>query len=141
MEVAVLREVSSALPFSLSFWNISWWNSRNWHCERRAWYVSWDWSCWCIKSQALCHTACCRTMILSVSLVFRLGNIHRLIRVVMHVLRVWIPSLGPWYTSERSLSQKCQKWSLDIMVVAMASNTCLWVFWCLGVMVSLSRSV
>ena len=49
-----------------------------------------------------------------------------------------MPSSGLWHTSERTSSQKCQKWSLDFMVVAMASDTCLGgllVFQCDGLIV------
>ena len=40
------------------------------------------------------------------------------------VFRAWMPSSGHWHMSKRSSSQKCQKWSLDLKVVTMASNTC-----------------
>ena len=63
-------------------------------------------------------------MIFSVSLVLLLGNLQLLTRAVIQVLRVWMPLSGCQCTSERGLSHKCQKWSSDFMVVAMASSTC-----------------
>ena len=135
-EVAALSEVSSAWPFSLAFWNILQCDSRSWHCKRRVWYVSFDWYCWYIQSQASWYcTVCCRTMLLSIFLVFWLGNVHWLTSMMMHVLRAWILSLGLWCMFKMSSPQECQKWSSDFMVVAMATNSCMGVFWCYGVIV------
>ena len=39
-----------------------------------------------------------------------------------------MPSLGSWHTSKSSSSQKCQKWSSDLIVVPVESSTCQVIF-------------
>ena len=50
-------------------------------------------------------------------------------------------SMGSRQTTKRSSLQKCQKWSLDLIVVPMASSTCQDIFWHSGVIVPLSMRV
>ena len=58
------------------------------------------------------HTACCRTLVLSICWVWAWGNLHWAMRVDIWVDRAWIPTSGNWQISGRSSSQKCQKCSL-----------------------------
>ena len=84
---------------------------------------------------------CWRTMIFSISLVSSWGNLYQLLLTVILVFRAWMPSSCSWHISDRSFSWKCQKWSLDLIVVMMASSTCQGIFWLSGVMVPLLMRV
>ena len=55
--------------------------------------MSWSWSWSQIQSLASWYyTACCRTMILSISWVWAWENLHWVMRVDIQVDRAWIPS-------------------------------------------------
>ena len=68
--------------------------------------MSSDWSCWLIQSLASWnHTACCRTMILSISYVWGWGNLHWVMRLKMHVqcmktLARELPDIGEQFVPE-----------------------------------------
>ena len=51
-DVAAVMEARSARPLSFAFWYCSQQASSILQCERRARYVSWDWSCCLIQSLA-----------------------------------------------------------------------------------------
>ena len=139
IEVTAVMEVRSAQPFSLAFWYCLYWDSSSLHWERRAWYVSWDWSLTWIQSLASWYCiACCRTMRFSISCIWGLGNVHWETRIHMQVDRAWIPALGSCQTLERSSSWKCKKSFSDLIVVLIASRASWGVLWLSGGMVPLS---
>ena len=81
------------------------------------------WSCWHIHSLASCKcTACCQSMIFSISWVWTWGNFVLCNEVTICWDSTWIPSLGCCLTSESSSSLCVQRCSSALIVVPMASR-------------------
>ena len=129
-------------PLCLAFWNCSHLDSSSLQWERRAWYVSWDWSWFLIQSLALWYcTACWRTIIFRVSWVLGWGNLHLVTRLEMCWDSACIPLPACCLMLEISLSQWAQKYPLDLMVIAIASRVALGFFISSGITTPLSIRV
>ena len=138
-DVASVIEARSVQPLSFAFWYCPHHTFGILQWERRAWYVSWDWSCCLIQSLASWYlTACCRTMILSISMVGAGVNLELLMRSHMHWDSTWIPSSGCCCKSDTSSSLWAHKCSSDFIEVTITSNASLGVSMCSGVMTWLS---
>ena len=101
--------------------------------------MSFDWSCWQMQSLVSWKcTACCKTIIFSISWVWARWNLHLVMRLQMHWDSACIPLLGCCLTSESSSSLCALKCPLDLIVVLMASRVTWGVLILSSVMVPLS---
>ena len=140
--VAAVMDVKSAHPLSLAFWYSLHHDSNSLQWGKRDWCVSSGCSCWWIQSLTLWKcTACCKSMIFSISWVWAWGNLHLVMRLQMHWDSAWTPLLDCCLTSESSSSLCAQKCSLALIVIPMASREGHGVFMFSSVVVPLSVRV
>ena len=101
--------------------------------------MSWDWSCWWIQSVALWnHTACYKTMILSISCIWAWGNLHWEMRLQMSTDSACTSLPQCCLMLDSSSSQKAQKCSLDLIDVPIASRAHQGIFMLSSMMMPLS---